>query len=145
MDSAIDKYRKKHFLGSGWSFPVRFSIGNYQLDTSEYEKNINESIYIILQTDMGARPMEPQFGSGLQGFFFRNMNETLKGEIKEAVRFSLLNNEPRINVESIDVVYADQQDGIVEINISYFVNQTNTRHNYVYPFHIKEGTNLKND
>ena len=33
-------------------------------------------------------------------------------------------------------------NGLVNIEITYLYNQTNTRHNYVYPFYLKEGTNL---
>jgi uncharacterized protein len=131
-----------NFLGSGWSFPVTFSIGNYQLNLSKYEENINENINIILLTKNGERSFEPQYGSGLSQFFFRPMDETLKGEIKDAVKSSLLNNEPRITVTNVDVNFTDLTIGLVEIVISYVYNQTNTRHNYVFPFHLKEGTNL---
>lgn len=142
MDNALDKYRKNHFLGSGWSFPVRFSLGNYQLETSEYEQNINESIQTILLTPNGSRPMEPQFGSGLHQFFFRSMNETLKGEMIDSIKYALLNNEPRITIEKIDVTFPDQKTGAVDIGVKYVINQTNTRHNYVFPFYLNEGTNL---
>lgn len=142
MDSAIDKYRKQHFLGAGWAFPIAFSKENHQLDTTAYEKNINDSIKLILQTNRGARPMEPSFGSKLNTFFFRKLTQTLKGEIMDTVRFALLNNEPRITVNNVMVDYPNQGNGQVLITIDYNFNQTNTRHNYVYPFHIKEGTNL---
>jgi hypothetical protein len=135
--------KKSNFLGSGWSFPVTFSLGNYQLNLSSYEENINHSIQLILLTKQGERCLEPFFGSGLSRFFFRKMNETLKGEIIEAVKTTLLHNEPRITVKSVSVDYADAANGIVDITIVYIYNQTNTRHNYVFPFHIKEGTNLK--
>lgn len=130
------------FLGSGWSFPVSFSVGNFQLNVSAFETNINESINIILKTKNGERCFQEQFGSGLQEFFFKKMDETLKGEIIEAVFTSLLHNEPRIAVNEVEVDYIDPQSGIVEISISYTYNQTNTRHNYVFPFHLNEGTNL---
>ncbi len=143
MGSALDKYRKEHFLGTGWSFPISFSQGNLSLDTSEYEVNINESIQVILSTKKDERCLQPQFGSGLHQFFFQKMDETLKGRIAEAVKFSLLNNEPRISVERVEVDFPNDQDGLVEISIVYLFNQTNTRHNYVFPFHINEGTNLE--
>lgn len=144
MANAAEKYRKNHFLGSGWYFPVSFTSGNYEVLTAEYEENINQSIHIIMQTKAGTRSMEPQFGSTLQNFFFRQMDETLKGEIIDAVKFALLNNEPRISVNQVTVTYPNPQSGTVNIDIAYTFNQTNTRHNYVYPFHINEGTNLKN-
>lgn len=113
------------------------------MQTSKYEDNINESIRIIFETKMGERCMSPYFGSGLQQFFFRPMDETLKGEISDAARISLLNNEPRITLETIDVEFADIQKGIVDIKVVYLFNRTNTRHNYVFPFHLNEGTNLE--
>lgn len=137
-----NQQRENSFLGSGWAFPVTFSVGNYQLMRSSYEQNINESINIILLTNNGERCFEPQFGSGLQQFFFRQMDGTLKGEIKDAVQSALLHNEPRITVTNVSVEYADIQGGLVEITISYVYNMTNTRHNYVFPFYLNEGTNL---
>jgi phage baseplate assembly protein W len=140
----VDKQKiiQKEFLGSGWSFPVTFSAGNHQVQLTKYEDNINEMIDLIMQTTFGERPFEPQFGSGLQTFFFKEMRPTLQGEIRDAVKSALLDNEPRIKVLNVDVVFADLLNGLVEITISYMYNETNTRHNYVYPFYIKEGTNL---
>lgn len=130
------------FLGSGWSFPIRFSAGNFQLHTTAGEENINECIDLILLTRIGERCFEPRFGSGLQQFFFRTMDETLKGEIIDKVKDSLLHNEPRIEVEEVMVNFTDLQTGLTEIHIRYRCNSSNTRHNHVFPFHLKEGTNL---
>jgi uncharacterized protein len=141
VDKAFNKY-ENNFLGSGWAFPITFSKGNLLVSVSSYENNINNSIDIILKTHKGERNLEPQFGSGLQKFFFRKMDSTLKGEITEAVKYSLLLNEPRISVKDVVVEYTDLLEGLVEITVIYVYNQTNTRHNYVFPFHIKEGTNL---
>lgn len=140
----MDKISKiEHsFLGSGWAFPVTFTAGNYQLELNANEKNINDSIDIILMTKQGERCFEPLFGSGLQQFFFKKMDETLRGEIEEAIKISLLHNEPRITVNDVKVDYTDLYKGITEVTIIYTYNQTNTRHNYVFPFHVNEGTNL---
>ena len=130
------------FLGSGWAFPVTFSAGNGQLNLTQYEDNINDSIDVILQTIRGERNLDPDFGSGLQQFFFRKMDHTLKGEIKDAIEYALLINEPRITVKNVSVEFVNLSKGTIKINIEYIYNQTNTRHNYVFPFHINEGTNL---
>jgi len=141
VDSTANKHENS-YLGSGWSFPVSFSAGNYRLTLSSYEANINDSIDIILQTRAGERILEPGFGSGLQQFTFRKMDELLKGEIVDTVKTSLLHNEPRISVKEVDVDFPDLRTGTVLISIYYVYNQTNTRHNYVFPFYLKEGTNL---
>jgi phage baseplate assembly protein W len=138
----IERNKEKEFLGSGWSFPVTFSVGNHQLVLTRFENNIADSINIIMQTNIGERSMEPQFGSGLQQYFFKEMNETLRGEIKDTIAASLLKNEPRIEVLNVEVEYIDVLSGTAEVSIDYKYNQTNTRHNYVYPFYLKEGTNL---
>lgn len=131
-----------NFLGSGWSFPITFSGANAQLITTSLAENINQSIKIILKTKQGERILESQFGSGLHHFCFRKMDETLKGEIADDVKMSLLHNEPRIIVKNVSIEYTDIKEGWVEVTITYVLIQTNTRHNYVYPFHSKEGTNL---
>lgn len=141
MDRQLSNH-KNNYLGSGWSFPVTFSAGNFQLNLTSYESNINDSIDIILQTRVGERILESRFGSGLQQFIFRKMDESLKGEIADVVKTSLLHNEPRITVKEVDVDYPDLRTGLITIAITYVYNQTNTRHNYVFPFHLKEGTNL---
>lgn len=130
------------FLGSGWAFPITFSQGNYQLGISDGEENINECINIILSTRLGERCFEPQFGSGLQQFVFRKMDETLKGEINDMVKDTLLQNEPRITVNEVTVNFLNLLNGYSEVIIKYTINTANTRHNHVYPFHLKEGTNL---
>ncbi|MBL0358423.1 MAG: GPW/gp25 family protein [Chitinophagaceae bacterium] len=132
---------KNHFLGSGWGFPVTFVAGYNKLHITENEENINDSIAIILQTRQGERFLNPFFGAGVQKFFLK-MDDTLKGEISDAVKTSLMLYEPRIKVLEVKIEYSDNYNGLVEIMISYLYNQTNTRHNYVFPFHIKEGTNL---
>jgi phage baseplate assembly protein W len=140
VDNQITK--QASHLGSGWAFPVTFSAGNYQLQLSSYADNVNDSIHSILMTRMGERALEPQFGSGLQQFFFRTMDETLKGEIIDAIKVSLLRNEPRITVISVSADFIDLLTGRAEVTVIYIYNQANTRHNYVFPLHLKEGTNL---
>lgn len=130
------------FLGSGWAFPVSFSADNHQLNLSANETNINESINVILNTRKGERTLESGFGSGLQQYMFKKIDNTLKGEIIETIKFALLRYEPRIVVQDVKVASTDILNGKLEILISYIYSETNTRHNYVFPFYLKEGTNL---
>jgi len=141
VDKQTDK-SSNHFLGAGWGFPVTFIAGYNKLHITENEENINESIAIILQTRQGERFSDPFFGAGIQKFFFRKMDNTLKGEIRDTVAMSLMIYEPRIKVLEVKVDCMDEHNGIVQVAINYMYIRTNTRHNYVFPFHIKEGTSL---
>jgi phage baseplate assembly protein W len=136
------EHKETAFLGSGWAFPVSFSVDNHQLSLSANETNINESINIILNTRKGERTLEASFGSGLQQYMFRKIDNTLKGEIIETIKFALLRYEPRILVQDVKVASTDILNGKIEILIIYMYAKTNTRHNYVFPFYLKEGTNL---
>lgn len=133
---------KDNFMGSGWAFPVTFSAGNHQVSISQKEKNINECIDIILKTQNGERLMHPSLGSGMNGFFFRTLSEKLKTEIADTVKKTMLDNEPRITVEKVEVIFSDPQNGKLDVHITYIYNRFNTRHNFVFPFHVIEGTNL---
>jgi phage baseplate assembly protein W len=138
----MNKADEKEFLGSGWSFPVRFSWNTGELQLSHYEANIEENIQVLVHTRRGEHPLEQLFGLGLQQFVFRKLDDTLKGDIIDAVKTTLLNYEPRIKVLDVQVVFDEVKEGLVHIQIDYEYNQTNTRHNYIFPFHLNEGTNL---
>jgi hypothetical protein len=136
------KQLENSFLGIGWSFPPTFEKGDFSLKVSGGEENIIEGIDLVLSTNMGSNPVNPEFGSMLSEFMFREMTTTLQGEIEREVKRVLLDYEPRIKVEDVVVNYDDQIEGKVNVIIVYMVIQNNTRHNHVYPFYIKEGTNL---
>ena len=134
---------ENQFLGSGWSFPVTFRKETHSLAISKYIENVNQSIFIINNTNFGERCLLPTFGSVLQQFIFRTIDETLFGEISEALKTTLLHNEPRINVEEVDVTISDELNTTFNIAVYYKFNETNSRHNYVFAFHLNEGTNLQ--
>lgn len=131
------------FLGTGWSFPPTFESANQQLNLTAGADNINQSINLILQTQRGERSMQPAFGSMLSTFMFRKRQVLLKEEIISAVENGLLECEPRINVESVTVHFPENDEARVEIEVIYVIKTTNSRHNYVYPFSLNEGTNLQ--
>jgi len=130
------------FWGTGWSFPITFEAGNSQLEITYEQTNINASMQLILNTRKGERTLSPNFGGGLQEYMFQKMDSTLKGQMTQTIQKQLLKYEPRITVKGVTVEFTDLQSGTVEITIEYLINTTNTRHNYVFPYNLKEGTNL---
>lgn len=131
-----------NFLGTGWSFPPSFDNANFALKTSSGEANINQSVDLLLKTPLGSRSLAPQFGSGLFNHLFRRIDATSKEEIIQSVKTALLDNEPRISVESVDLELSDQ-GVMLELTIGYLIRETNTRHNHVFPFSQIEGSNLQ--
>lgn len=106
------------------------------------EKDVHSSIEIILNTISNERVMLPGFGCNLRDYVFESMNVPTIVMIEKIVREALVLHEPRIIVESITSV-PDNENGILRITIVYSIITTNTRYNYVFPFYMKEATNIE--
>jgi phage baseplate assembly protein W len=130
----------KNFLGCGWKFPVQVNPKTGRIDTSEYEQDVREAIWIILSTARGERAMRPDFGCGIHDLVFAPINAATIGEVENNVRESLVNHEPRIEIINLNVSDEEAHNGKLLISIDYRVRTTNNEFNLVYPFYFTEGT-----
>ncbi|MEO6683647.1 MAG: GPW/gp25 family protein [Ginsengibacter sp.] len=129
------------FLGTGWNFPPTFRREFHGVEMLSGVEDVESSIRIILETITGERVMLPTFGCNLQPHVFDNMTVQNIALIQKIVFEALTYHEPRIIVGEI-TSEAQQEAGILEVTIPYTIITTNTRYNYVYPFYIKEATNI---
>src|SRR5690242_13728369 len=132
----------RSFLGTGWSFPPTFRREWYGVEMVSDEENVRKSIQIILQTITGERVMLSTFGCNLQPYVFEPMNVPNIAMIEKIVKDALTIHEPRIIVGDL-ISTPNQEQGLLEINIEYTIISTNTRYNYVFPFYMKEATNIE--
>lgn len=133
---ANDTNPKAH-LGIGWSFPVKPVGGRLQF--ARYEEDIEQAIQIILLTARQERPMVPEFGAGMRNFVFEPNSARTHRAIEEAVRKSLIDWEPRINLERVEVTPDQQEPNRLLIHVDYVARATNTFYNRVFPFYLLEG------
>lgn len=117
----------------------------HEVRTAEGDEDIRQSLVILLGTRPGERPMHPTFGCGLNDFVFELLDESLRTEIADVVERAILFFEPRISLEAVAVRIDDPEAGRLSIHLDYRVRATNTRSNLVYPFYLREGTNLPVD
>ncbi len=129
----------KAFLGVGWAFPPRVEADGV-IAEAVYEEDIRQAIRIIIFTNRRERLMRPDFGAGLNEFIFANVNTTTMALVETRVRESLINFEPRIEVEDVSVTGDKSERNKLLIDLSYRVRATNTLHNLVFPFYLEEGT-----
>jgi uncharacterized protein len=108
----------------------------------EDEEDIQNSLKVLFETQVGERIMQPDYGSELDSFVFAPMNKSTITYMQALISDAILFFEPRIVTEEISIKPAADNDGVLRICIRYRVSATNNRYNYVYPFFIKEGTNL---
>lgn len=130
---------ERAFLGNGWTFPPQLEADGVPSMVA-YEEDIRQSILIILGTNPGERVMRPDFGAGLNTFVFEPVNTTTMALVKTRVQEALVDWEPRIDVEEVNVTTDPAERNKLLIGVIYRVRATNTLHNLVYPFYLQEGT-----
>jgi hypothetical protein len=122
------------FIGAGWAFPLRTdATGRIALVSGDRE--IQESMRLILGTAPGERPMRPEFGCGIHNYVFAGMDAATTVMMELEVRTSLERWEPRIEVEDV-VITPDPGDASrLYVDVTYTVSGTNDPRNLVFPFY----------
>jgi phage baseplate assembly protein W len=124
----------EEFIGAGWAFPLRTdATGSIAVVT--HDREIEESIRLILGTAFGERPMRPDYGCAIHDYVFATIDADTAGRIAGEVRASLVRWEPRIEVKGVDVTVDPDEQTLVYIDISYSIGNTNDPRNLVFPFY----------
>ena len=127
----------KAHLGVGWTFPVRPQQG--RLTYVWHEEDIDQAIQIILMTAPRERVMLPQFGAGVRQFVFEPNSPATHQALASAVRRALVDWEPRLTLDRVEVIPDPDKPDVLLIQIDYTVRATNTHYNRVFPFYLFEG------
>ena len=130
------------FLGTGWNFPPAFSKGGSDAITVTGVEDIQQSLQILLSTQLGERIMQAEFGCDLNYALFEEIDQGLINTLTSLVSDAILNYEPRITLDNMDVSEDPGQQGLLLVSITYTVRSTNSRFNLVYPFYITEASGL---
>jgi uncharacterized protein len=115
-------------LGRGIAFPPRVGEDG-RIAWSEGETNIREGIQVVLQTDRRERLRLPEFGAGLPSLLFEPNTPATHQRLADQVMKALATWEPRITVQSVDVVEdpGDEQGAIATIVYRLVATQTSER------------------
>ena len=139
----MEETTRNKFIGKGWGFPPVFIKGVNQVIMTHDIQNINENLKVLFSTPIGERATDHLYGSRLRDLVFSGNDVMLEHEIIESLHTAIKLHEPRIHVEDIIIDSSNQVEGMVSVSVSYSVRNVNSRHNFVYPFYINEGTNLE--
>ncbi len=129
----------KEFLGRGLQFPPGVDTPTGRISMSEYDKDIQQAIWIILATAKGERVMQPNFGCGIHNFVFATLSMATIGLVESSVREALIRWEHRIDLNEVKVSADRHNIDTLLIEINYRVRKTNTESNLVYPFYLQGG------
>lgn len=123
------------FIGAGWAFPLGTdATGSIALVVRERE--IQESIRLILGTSPGERPMRPEFGCRVHQHVFAPANASTAGAIAYDVRVALEQWEPRIELQDVEVGFDRVDAGTLYIDVRYIIRGRNDPRNLVFPFYL---------
>lgn len=130
------------FLGRGWSFPPTFTRDRDSVVMLEQEADIASSLEILLSTAQGERILQPLYGCNMDELLFENLDTRMKTLMADKIESAILYNEPRIDLESVNLNDNQELEGVVLIEVIYRVLSTNSRFNFVYPYYKLEGTDI---
>ncbi|OQY24156.1 MAG: phage baseplate protein [Anaerolineaceae bacterium 4572_32.1] len=125
----------REFLGQGLAFPLQVNPRG-EIALARGERDIEQSIRIILGTVPGERVMRPEFGCRAHELLFEPRNAATAGMMVEYVEQALRRWEPRIQVQKVRVTNAPRQDGAMLVEISYQIKPTHDERSIVYPFFL---------
>jgi len=128
----------RSFLGKGWGFPPSFTQGGADVEMVSDAEDIHQCLQILLSTAPGERVMWDDFGCDLNGQMFEEINQGLINSLTGLISDAVLNHEPRITLNGVDVSESEFQPGMLLISLDYSVRSTNSRYNMVYPFYLNE-------
>lgn len=121
-------------IGKGIAFPLGLNVQG-GLAISGDDRNIRESIQLILGTKLGERVYRPDFGSRLSELTFAPMNPQTLLLARVYVKDALDRWEPRITVEAV-LADPDPAKGRLDLQIFYRLLDNPDRRSMVYPFYL---------
>jgi phage baseplate assembly protein W len=122
------------FLGSGWRFPIR-PIGG-RLDYVAGEVNVDQSVELLLRTELGERVMRPDFGTAAAELLFESDRDQELHRLETTLADALRQWEPRVEVDSVVAARSTAQDAAVDVTATYRIRQTGTRRSVTFPFYL---------
>ncbi|CAM4035372.1 hypothetical protein VA7868_03646 [Vibrio aerogenes CECT 7868] len=128
------------FLEGGWKFPpVRSGVAHPFPEEDCDEQDINQSVDTVLHSYLTERCIPFLNCESYYAFDdIRVRNAVLKDEIAFFVRCALLNSEPRIHVNEVQVIYFSEAGAMADIMICYTIRQTNSQHHHRFSFSFSE-------
>lgn len=129
------------FVGRGWSFPPAFNKIAKNVEQREGNDDIIESLQILLTTLPGERIYDSNYGCDLTPLLFEPFTTSLKTRLSERIRTAIILYEARIEFLATEF-NLNLEEGIMYISVEYKIKKNNSRFNMVFPFYLKEGTEL---
>lgn len=125
------------FIGKGWRFPIEPDAAG-GLGYVGGIDNIEQSLRILVQTELGQRVMRPDFACAAGRLVFAPGSEHYLGQLETALRDAIRDWEPRVDVEDLRVELSPLDETVANVRLIYRPRASNTRENLVFPFYLRD-------
>jgi uncharacterized protein len=125
------------FVGKGWRFPI-LPDASGGLGYVEGDANVEQSLKVLLLTQLGERVMRADFGSRAPRSVFSPASVQYLSLLETTIREAVRDWEPRVDLLKVlaELDPKDEHGTRVIVSVGYLVRQTNTRKNLVFPFYV---------
>ena len=123
------------FLGKGWRFPI-LPDASGSLGYVAGDKNVEQSLHILLMTRLGERVMRSDFGTEAPRLVFSPGSTQYLRLLEKSIQDAVVNWEPRVDLTTVTAEADPVNPFRVTVSISYTVRQTNTSNNIVFPYYL---------
>ena len=127
--------RNREFLGQGLAFPLQVSPRG-EIALAAGERDIEQSIRIILETSPGERVMRPEFGCRIHELIFAPNDAATHGLLALYIEQALERWEPRIKVEDVEISTDSNSGATLLVEIKYSIKDSHDERSIVYPFFL---------
>ena len=90
------------------------------LITLKNENAIARSVRNLILTTQGERPFQPVLGSNVNNLLFENMDKLTAAALKDEIRNTIENYEPRVEIEEI-IVDPNFENNEFNVTIQYYI------------------------
>lgn len=113
-------------IGTYSDLPFKLSLGSTgDIEPTSTGVAIRQSLFNIMNTSPGQRPLNPTFGANLARFLFDPFDEETGNKIGETLRRAFSEWETRITLRKIRIEL-DIDNSEYIINVTYLIKETNT-------------------
>ena len=90
------------------------------LITLKNENAIARSVRNLILTTQGERPFQPVLGSNVNNLLFENMDKLTAAALKDEIKNTIENYEPRVEIEEI-IVDPNFENNEFNVTIQYYI------------------------
>lgn len=111
--------KQQEFFSDFFDSFVKTPFGN-DLARITNERDVNQSLKNLIQTNLGERLFQPTIGSNVNRSLFEMNNFVETNALEFYITNTIQNNEPRVILDSVTVI-PTIDEGSVKITVSYYL------------------------